>query len=80
MNPAYSRDEFDFYLTDLGASFLPFARRALEVLDAGVDAARQAQVGQRGQVSIGVLESLSGSFLGPNTSKAMPKTISRCMG
>jgi DNA-binding transcriptional LysR family regulator len=52
-------------LTDLGASFLPFARRALEVLDAGVESARQAQVGQRGRVSIGVLESLSGSFLGP---------------
>jgi DNA-binding transcriptional LysR family regulator len=52
-------------LTDLGASFLPFARRALEVLDAGVESARQARVGQRGRVSIGVLESLSGSFLGP---------------
>lgn len=52
-------------LTDLGASFLPFARRALEVLDAGVNAARQAQDGQRGRVAIGVLESLSGSFLGP---------------
>jgi len=52
-------------LTDLGASFLPFARRALEVLDAGVESARQARIGQRGRVSIGVLESLSGSFLGP---------------
>src|SRR3954454_24469596 len=44
--------------TDVGASSLPFARRALEVLDAGVESARQAQVGQRGRVSIGVLESL----------------------
>jgi DNA-binding transcriptional LysR family regulator len=52
-------------LTDLGVSFLPYARRALEVLDAGVAAAREAQAGQRGRVSIGVLESLSGSFLGP---------------
>src|SRR4051812_17252466 len=52
-------------LTDLGASFLPYARRALDVLDAGVEAARQARVGERGQGSIGVLESLSGSFLGP---------------
>ncbi|HNP72270.1 MAG TPA: LysR family transcriptional regulator, partial [Kouleothrix sp.] len=32
-------------LTDLGASFLPFARRALEVLDAGVAAAREAHAG-----------------------------------
>jgi len=52
-------------LTDLGVSFLPYARRALEVLDAGVTVALEAQAGQRGRVSIGVLESLSGSFLGP---------------
>jgi DNA-binding transcriptional LysR family regulator len=52
-------------LTDLGASFLPYARRALEVLEAGVDAARQAQAGQRGRVTIGALESLAGAFLGP---------------
>ncbi|MFN8505619.1 LysR family transcriptional regulator [Kouleothrix sp.] len=52
-------------LTDLGASFLPFARRALEVLDAGVAAAREAHAGQRGRVTLGVLESLSGAFLGP---------------
>src|SRR5207253_3122144 len=52
-------------LTDLGASFLPYARRSLELLDAGVEAARQAQAGARGRATIGVLESLSGSFLGP---------------
>jgi DNA-binding transcriptional LysR family regulator len=63
--PLFARSGRGVTLTDLGASFLPFARRAREVLDAGVEAARQAQVGQRGQVSIGVLESLSGSFLGP---------------
>jgi DNA-binding transcriptional LysR family regulator len=61
----FARSGRGVVLTDLGASFLPFARRALEVLDAGVESARQAQVGQRGRVSIGVLESLSGSFLGP---------------
>jgi DNA-binding transcriptional LysR family regulator len=63
--PLFARSGRGVTLTDLGASFLPYARRALEVLDAGVEAARQAQVGQRGRVSIGVLESLSGSFLGP---------------
>jgi DNA-binding transcriptional LysR family regulator len=52
-------------LTDLGAAFLPYARRAVELLDAGVEVARQAQSGARGRASIGVLESMSGSFLGP---------------
>lgn len=52
-------------LTDLGASFLPYACRALLALEDGVTAARQARAGQRGRVAIGVLESLSGSFLGP---------------
>jgi DNA-binding transcriptional LysR family regulator len=52
-------------LTDLGASFLPYARRALEVLDAGVEVGRQSQAGERGRVTIGILESLSGTFLGP---------------
>jgi LysR family transcriptional regulator, low CO2-responsive transcriptional regulator len=63
--PLFARSGRGVALTDLGASFLPFARRAVEVLDAGVEAARQVRVGQRGRVSIGVLESLSGSFLGP---------------
>ncbi|MCC7370881.1 MAG: LysR family transcriptional regulator [Chloroflexi bacterium] len=63
--PLFVRSGRGVALTDLGMSFLPYARRALEVLDAGVEAAQQAQVGQRGRVSIGVLESLSGSFLGP---------------
>src|SRR5690349_1538465 len=43
-------------LTDLGAEFLPYASRALEVLASGVEAALQAQAGERGHVSIGVLE------------------------
>jgi LysR family transcriptional regulator, low CO2-responsive transcriptional regulator len=63
--PLFARSGRGVALTDLGASFLPYARRALEVLDAGVEVAQQAQVGQRGRVSIGVLESMSGSFLGP---------------
>src|SRR5262245_41524867 len=52
-------------LTDMGTMFLPYARRALEVLREGADAARSAQAGLGGRVTIGVLESLSGSFLGP---------------
>jgi DNA-binding transcriptional LysR family regulator len=63
--PLFVRGGRGVLLTDLGASFLPYARRAIEVLDAGVEAARQAQAGERGRVTIGALESLSGAFLGP---------------
>jgi len=52
-------------LTALGESFLPFARRALEVLGEGVEAARRAQVGQRGRVRLGSLASLAGGLVGP---------------
>jgi DNA-binding transcriptional LysR family regulator len=52
-------------LSDLGISFLPYAQRALEILDVGIEVARQSQLGSRGRVSVGVLESLSGSFLSP---------------
>jgi DNA-binding transcriptional LysR family regulator len=63
--PLFVRGGRGVALTDLGASFRPYAQRALDVLQAGVAAARQAQGGQRGRVAIGVLESLSGAFLGP---------------
>jgi LysR family transcriptional regulator, low CO2-responsive transcriptional regulator len=63
--PLFVRGGRGAELTDLGASFLPFAVRALEVLTAGVEAARETRSGQRGRVTLGVLESLSGSFLGP---------------
>lgn len=52
-------------LTALGESFLPFARRALEVLREGVEASRLAQVGERGPVRVGVLGSLAGGLLAP---------------
>jgi DNA-binding transcriptional LysR family regulator len=52
-------------LTDLGAAFLPYARRAVELLDSGVELARQTQSGGRGRATVGLLESLSGTFLGP---------------
>jgi DNA-binding transcriptional LysR family regulator len=63
--PLFVRGGRGAALTDLGSSFLPYARRALAVLAEGVAAAQQAQAGQRGRATIGVLESLSGSFLGP---------------
>jgi LysR family transcriptional regulator, low CO2-responsive transcriptional regulator len=52
-------------LTALGESFLPFARRALDVLGEGIEAARQAQVGQRGRVRLATLGSLAGGLVGP---------------
>jgi len=67
--PLFTRGGRSVRLTDLGESFLPYARRALDVLATGIEAARQVQVGQRGRVSIGVLESLSGAFLGPTVAQ-----------
>src|SRR6202158_4530458 len=52
-------------LTALGESFLPYARRALEVLREGVDASRLAQGGERVSVRIGSLGSLAGGLIGP---------------
>ena len=52
-------------MTALGTSFLPYARRAIEVLAEGAAAAREAQDGQRGRLTIGVLGSLAGCLLAP---------------
>src|SRR6266540_2771293 len=52
-------------LTPLGESFLPYVRRALEVLDEGVEVARGAEGGKRGRVTLGALGSLSGGLCGP---------------
>src|SRR4051812_45921076 len=48
-------------LTTLGESFLPYARRATEVLAEGVEAARLTRAGHRGRVTIAALGSLAGS-------------------
>ncbi|HEU4321883.1 MAG TPA: LysR family transcriptional regulator [Roseiflexaceae bacterium] len=50
-------------LTELGESFLPYARRTLELLAEGVDAARQTGEGRRGRVTVGTLPSLAAGFL-----------------
>jgi DNA-binding transcriptional LysR family regulator len=55
-------------LTTLGEAFLPFARRALEVLGEGVQTARLAQVGQRGRLRLAALGSLAGGLVGPAVS------------
>ena len=52
-------------LTALGETFLPFARRALEVVREGIEVSRLAQVGERGTLRIGALGSLAGEVIGP---------------
>lgn len=52
-------------LTALGESFLPFARRATEILDEGVASTRLAHAGQRGRVTLAALGSLAGGLVGP---------------
>src|SRR5256885_16513967 len=52
-------------LTPMGEGFLPYARRVLEVVREGVDAARLAQSGGRGRVKLGALGSLPGGLVGP---------------
>jgi LysR family transcriptional regulator, low CO2-responsive transcriptional regulator len=63
--PLLERTSRRVSLTTLGESFLPYARRALSILSEGVEAARQAEDGQRGRLSLGVLGSLAGCVLGP---------------
>ncbi|HET8845974.1 MAG TPA: LysR family transcriptional regulator [Ktedonobacteraceae bacterium] len=50
-------------LTELGTSFLPYARQALAVLDSGVEIARQTKQGVRGRVSIVTLPALTTGFV-----------------
>ncbi len=50
-------------LTERGEVFLPFARRALAILGEGAEAARLAGAGQRGRITVGAIESLTGGFL-----------------
>lgn len=52
-------------LTALGETFLPYARRVLEVLREGVESARLAQVGQRGRIRLGALGSLAAGLVAP---------------
>lgn len=63
--PLFVRNNRRVSLTERGVSFLPFARRALAALADGMTAARQAQRGERGRLTMGTLRSLSGGLLGP---------------
>jgi DNA-binding transcriptional LysR family regulator len=50
-------------LTERGESFLPYARRALEVLKEGVEVAQLTQEGKRGRITLGTVESMAANFL-----------------
>ncbi len=63
--PLFARGGRRLTLTELGESFLPYARRALSVVEEGREAARLTREGQRGRVMLGVIESLTGGFLAP---------------
>jgi DNA-binding transcriptional LysR family regulator len=52
-------------LTELGQTFLPYARRAIAVLSEGIEMAHQAEQGLYGRVTYGGLSSLSGALVGP---------------
>src|SRR5215467_4033218 len=60
--PLFHRGGRKITLTERGESFLPYARRMLEVLAEGVEAAQSAQAGKRGRVTVGTIQSLAGGF------------------
>ena len=50
-------------LTELGTSFLPYARQALDVLASGIEIARQTKQGARGRISLATLPALATGFV-----------------
>ena len=52
-------------LTEAGEAFLPYARRALDVLAAGREAAWHAPAGREGRVVVGAVDSIADGFLVP---------------
>jgi DNA-binding transcriptional LysR family regulator len=61
--PLFTRGGRNLTLTERGEQFLPYARRVLEVLEEGVEAARATQTGERGRVTLGLVQSLTVGFL-----------------
>jgi DNA-binding transcriptional LysR family regulator len=61
--PLFVRGGRSIVLTELGESFLPYARRALAVLTEGIEAAQGIQTGTHGRVTVGTIQSLAGGFL-----------------
>lgn len=63
--PLFERNTRKLTLTARGHNFLPYARKALAILNEGVETAKLVPSGERGRLSVGVLRSLSGGFLYP---------------
>ncbi len=61
--PLFVRGGRRLTLTARGEQFLPYTRRALAVLDEGLEAVRAAGAGERGRVTLGIVQSLAGTFL-----------------
>jgi len=61
--PLFTRGGRKPTLTERGASFLPYARRILELHREGIEAAHLAQEGKSGRISIGTLPSVAEGFL-----------------
>jgi DNA-binding transcriptional LysR family regulator len=61
--PLFVRGGRSIVLTELGESFLPYARRALAVLTEGIEAVQGMQTGAHGRVTVGTIQSLAGGFL-----------------
>src|SRR5260370_28021785 len=60
--PLFVRGGSRLELTELGASFLPYARQALAVLASGIETAQQTRLGARGRVSLATLPALTTGF------------------
>jgi len=61
----FDRTRRDVTLTARGQAFLPYARQAIAALQAGIDHATLAHAGEQGELTIGMLRSLTGHFLTP---------------
>ncbi len=63
--PLFARDGRQPALTERGTAFLPYARRALALLAEGQETARRFEDGERGRVTLGIIQSLVEALLTP---------------
>lgn len=63
--PLFARGGRRVTLTPAGEAFLPYARRALELLAAGREAVQRSGTGREGRVVIGAVDSVADGFLVP---------------